>query len=241
MQSRGGAGADYQYIGEKCLMVNEFTYDKAVLRRLETSLSRERLATYHRESGDDFERAARLYTWNTAISAAFYAPLQGLEVNLRNALHSKLAAAYGATWYDNPDTHLSDAAKGHIDRARRDLQRERKPADTPHIVAALSFGFWERLLSHGPRGNNNYEITLWRPALHKAFPQARPRRRQTVHQPIMELRNLRNRIAHHEPIFRRNLEVDHDDILRVLGWICPTTRDWIRHHSSVQSILRLRP
>lgn len=222
-------------------MVNEFPYTDTVLRRLEASLSEDRLATYRRETHNDMEKAVRLYTWNTAISAAFYAPLQGLEVTLRNALHVQLTQAYGPSWYDNPATHLSNVGKQHIERARKDLLRDRKPDDAPHIVAALSFGFWERLLSHGPRGKNNYEIALWRPALHKAFPHAKPRRRQTVHRPIMELRNLRNRIAHHEPVFRRNLRSDYDDILGVLGWICPATSSWIKHHNAVEIVLERRP
>ena len=37
-----------------------------------------------------------LYAWNTAVSAAFYGPLQGLEVALRNAMHRRLAERLGA-------------------------------------------------------------------------------------------------------------------------------------------------
>ena len=222
-------------------MVNEFPYNDAVLARLELTLSPDRLASYHRETGNDLEQSLRLYSWNTEISAAFYAPLQGLEICLRNALHRELATVYGLHWYDNRATGLTPQARDHIDRARRELLRESKPDDAPHIVAALPFGFWERLLTHGPRGKRNYEITLWRPALHKAFPHAQPRRRQTVHAPIQQLRNLRNRIAHHEPIFRRNLQADYDDILRVLGWMCPETCRWVAHHNVIVETLGQQP
>ena len=222
-------------------MVNEFTYNEAALGDLTRTLSVDRLATYSRESGGDRAKAIRLYTWNTAVSSAFYGPLQGLEVALRNAIHIELSRAYGGQWFDNPKTGLSATARDQIDRAKRELQRERKPDDPPHIVAALSFGFWERLLSHGPRGKQNYEMLLWRPALHKAFPHAERRRRQTIHRPILELRNLRNRIAHHEPVFRRNLEADYADILRVIGWICPVTKAWVSHQCQVTQVLAARP
>ena len=46
----------------------------------------------------------------------------------------------------------------------------------------------------------NYDRTLRRPALHRAFP-GRPRRE--VQRKLNSLRQLRNRIAHHEPIFDR--------------------------------------
>ena len=64
------------------------------------------MSTYLRATGGDREKALHLYTWNTALSAAFYGPLQGLEVALRNALHRQLTERYGAEWYDNPAAGL---------------------------------------------------------------------------------------------------------------------------------------
>ena len=37
-----------------------------------------------------------------ASSAAFYGPLQGLEIALRNAIHQQLTRCYSAAWHDNP-------------------------------------------------------------------------------------------------------------------------------------------
>ena len=76
------------------LVKNAFSYTDGVIDALETSLSPERMATYVRHAGGDREKAVRLYTWNTAVSAAFYGPLQGLEVALRNAMHRALAARH---------------------------------------------------------------------------------------------------------------------------------------------------
>lgn len=86
--------------------VNSFLYTEEAIEEIETSLSRERLSTYLDAAGDDRERAIRFHAWNTAVSAAFYGPLQGLEVALRNAMHRPLAERYGPAWYDNPDTGL---------------------------------------------------------------------------------------------------------------------------------------
>jgi len=58
-------------------LVNPFSYTPSIIQALETALSTERLTAYLRVTGGDRERALRLYLWNSEISAAFYAPLQG--------------------------------------------------------------------------------------------------------------------------------------------------------------------
>lgn len=226
------------------MSVKIFPFSNGVLDALETSLSPERVATYASAVGGDREKALRLYTWNTAVSAAFYGPLQGLEVALRNAMHSQLSGCYGLDWYDNPACDLDGMTMNRIDEAKGKLQRGGYAIDPPHMVAELSFGFWVSLLGsggypRGPRGQKkkNYEMTLWRPALYKAFPNARMKRTQ-VHQPLDYLRTFRNRIAHHEPIFNRHLQKDYDSILMITGWICSRTTDWIKHHSRVDQILQ---
>lgn len=76
------------------MVVKVFEFEDGVLEALETSLSPERMATYVNAAGGNREKALRLYTWNTAISAAFYGPLQGLEIALRNAAHHHLSVSY---------------------------------------------------------------------------------------------------------------------------------------------------
>lgn len=223
--------------------VKIFDYEREIVQALGASLSPERLATYEAATKGDTERALRLYTWNTAVSAAFYGPLQGLEVALRNAMHRELSAAYGQCWYDNPACGFDSGTLGRIDAAKSALRRNRYAVDPPHVVAELSFGFWVSLLGKGGRGRapdtgkRNYDMTLWRKALYKAFPNSRRSRAET-HRPLDYLRTFRNRIAHHEPIFNRHLEADYQSILEVTGWICPSTSDWIAHHSRVEDLLK---
>ena len=223
-------------------MVKNFPFDEDILDALVASLSPERIATYMVAAGRDRTKAMRLYTWNTAVSGAFYGPLQGLEVAVRNAMHRALTTSYGTTWYDNSACGFDAGALSRIAGAKDDVRRDGHLVDPPHLVAALSFGFWVSLLGSGGRGpyhdpqKRNYDMTLWRPCLYKAFPGVRMKRAD-IHQKLDYLRTFRNRIAHHEPIFTRHLEADYTSILTVAGWICPKTRDWIAHHSRVQSLL----
>jgi hypothetical protein len=188
--------------------------------------------------GNDTDRALRLYVWNTEMSAAFYSALQGVEIALRNAVHRELSRVYGTHWYDNPALPLSPVAKNLLREAKAAIAQRKKPVIPPRVVAELPFGFWVSLLGPGPSGL--YEMRLWRPILYKAFPNAKLMRKQ-VHLPLDQLRTLRNRIAHHEPIFQRRLADDYHSILQVLGWICADTAAWVDHHSTVQALLAARP
>jgi hypothetical protein len=221
-------------------MVNPFSYLPNIINALERALSPERLSTYLAAANGDHAAALRLYVWNTEISAALYGPLQALEILVRNAFHRELSAVYGPTWYDNPQVPLTPPAWARVADAKDTLRRANRPLDPGRIVAELSFGFWERLLTHGPPGKLNYEMALWRPALHHAFPNSR-RRRADVHKPLPGLRDLRNRIAHHEPIFARPLAAEYQTIIEAIGWMCADTRAWVLHHSTVPSVLASRP
>ena len=76
------------------------------------------------------------------------------------------------------------------------------------------------------------------PALHAAFPHLVGRRRE-LHRKLESLRKLRNRIAHHEPVFARNLTADHERLLGILGAISPVAVDWVKQNSRVpQAISR---
>ncbi len=224
--------------------VNDFCYTDEVLDDIEVLLSRGRLGTYVDAARENREGAVRLHVWNTAVSAAFYGPLQVLEVALRNAMNRRLGERYGEAWYDNGRAGLDRGALERIGDARAEVARDGHGDDLHRVVAALSFGFWVSLLGPGGRAaagrRTNYEMTLWRPALRGAFPHRAPLTRRQAHRPLNALRTLRNRIAHHEPIFGRNLVEDHERILEVAGWISPAIRAWIEHYSRVPAVLESR-
>lgn len=225
--------------------VKVFDLSDEILNELESSLSPERFSTYLAATGGDRTLAVRLYTWNTAVSAAFYGPLQALEVALRNAMSRNLQSVYGSTWYDNPAIGLDKGGLARIEQTKRELAKDKYPVDPPHVIASLSFGFWVSLLGPGgfidwgAKRKSNYEMTLWRSALRNAFPHAVRIARKDVHAPLSFLRTFRNRIAHHEPIFNRHLEKDYESILEIAGWIAPHKRSWIVAHSRVPEMLAM--
>lgn len=210
-----------------------FEYSPEIIEKLIKSLSLDRLSTYGAGSTGCSREALELYIWNTQASAAFYVPLQGLEVTLRNALHRELAKKFGtANWYDT--FGLERQGREKVQKAKESVYAVHRKVAAPHVVAELSFGFWQSLLS------KRYYQSLWVPALHKAFPNAK-RKPTDIQTTLNHLRILRNRIAHHEPIFMRHLSNDYQSILQALTWICPETAKWVEHQSKVDEILMNKP
>jgi hypothetical protein len=220
--------------------VNPYPYDRAALNCVKTSQSPERLQVYLVASNGDDERAAKLYAWNTALSAAFYGPLQIVEVALRNAINRELTAHFRRLdWYDDGTFRLTHFIESRIEAAKVELSTKGKPIDNPHLVAQLGFGFWNGLL--GPGHMKLHEMRLWRFPLRRAFVNLPSATRLTVHDDVNKLRMFRNGIAHHEAIFTRDHIADHQRILRVAGWLYAGLPSWVAHHSRCLAVIAQKP
>jgi hypothetical protein len=203
---------------------------------LQRSVSATRLQRYTSIAAGDAAQALRLYMWNTALSEALYGPLQGLEITLRNKIHERLTSAYGTHWYDNSRLQLRHTQQEQLGNAKQMLGNQGKPIEPARVLAELSFGFWVGLLS--PK----YETHLWRPHLRPLFANALPPFiRKDAHKALDEIRFLRNRIAHHEPILQRRLPEEHQLILTVIQWFCSETASWVGHHSRFAAVYAARP
>ncbi|NDL58873.1 hypothetical protein F7O44_17525 [Phytoactinopolyspora sp. XMNu-373] len=205
---------------------------------LERALSRERLSPYRTHVGGDLQAAISLYEWNATISAAFWLDLSHIEVLVRNAMHAQLTAWCITThghdrWFDDPGRVLTQHHREDILTARKRLKRTGKQADPGRIVAELSFGFWRYLVA------SQYDRTLWKPVLRHGFPH-QPRRRP-LHDCLTRLHRLRNRIAHHEPVYRMPLEQHLADLKTLARWVDPDLCAWITSQSEVAAIFTERP
>ncbi len=101
------------------------------------------------------------------------------------------------------------------------------------VIAEVMFGFWTYLTS------NAHEKTIWVPYLHKAYPGKTDRRK--IHQTLYELREFRNRVAHHEPLLVGS-EFERRKIISVASRLLP--KDAFSHltqNSEVLKILADRP
>jgi hypothetical protein len=234
MLSRGDRGFPLHYKGPAVVTATTV----ADLALLERRISADRLAPYKLAAGGELQAALDLYQWNAETSAAFWVVLGHLEILIRNAMHEQLTALSvgrraGPAWYMALADDLSSEACATIADARRHATAHGRAETAGRVVAELPFGFWRYLLA------SRYERTLWRTGLYRVFPGQG--RRQPVHARLADLHQLRNRIAHHEPVYNRPLAQLHEDAMLVTEWVCPGTRTWVAARSAVPRFLASRP
>jgi Abi-like protein len=189
-----------------------------------------RLSPYLNAAGS-VDNALALYRWNSAMSASLFELVGHAEVVLRNALADELTNlrtasgdSTGAWFWADPQgppwfqPWWQPEMIKNLNRARSKAKDATGTVRPGKVVAELTFGFWRYLLTA------HYEASLWTPALRYAFPQRIAR--STVYDLVEKINILRNRVAHHEPIYRRNLQTDISRIEQLLDWISPDTSQW---------------
>ncbi|MBN9464083.1 MAG: hypothetical protein DI624_00510 [Brevundimonas sp.] len=187
---------------------------------VEAALSLERFARYVAWADGDRERAVSLYTLNTQVSEALYVPLQALEVALRNRIHTVMSAAHGPGWFQPEAGHVTDRQAEQVRAAVAELTEAGKPIEDGRVVAALTFSFWTSMFGRE-------QDDLWKRTLHKiATRDGRFLSRKDFTARLTQVRLLRNRIAHHEPILYWNLPKLHQSMLEMTRWLSPAMDDW---------------
>jgi len=182
--------------------------------QLKYFLSSSRFNLYLSKTGNDFDKAYRLYKINIELSEAFYPILAVLEVSLRNAINENLTNYFNDPfWFKN---NLPVEFLPYVSEATQKITAQRKNVTTDRIIAELNFGFWNRLF------NRYYTGLLWKP-LRLIF-QNMPkylRQRDTIADALYRIRTLRNRIYHYEPIFGnlQDIEQQYNEMLTFLTWL----------------------
>lgn len=217
-----------------------FTTDQ--LTNIPKVLSQPRFATYLQHCNNDRDKALEVYQWNLEISSAFVVPLHILEIALRNAVVDSLTNIYTSNWPWDQNFILSlPNARGY--NPRRNLQQVANNMSAPtmgKVVAELKFVFWEKMFT------SRHDTRLWNSQLKTCFPNAPTGQtvsqiRTQIFNDINSIRSLRNRIAHHEPIFSRNIQDDFDKIHELINWRDAVTADWMNSIQTVTRFISERP
>ncbi len=204
--------------------------------KLERFLSTERLKSYYDATKNCLDSALSLYEYNARLSEAFYIPLQCFEISFRNAINHQLSDSYGADWIFTQRPPFAQNTRQSVKKAINELQRRKgKSLTAGHIVAELKLAFWVSLLAR------RYDSTLWRQSLYRAFLVGGSKSRTVIHGRANALRRFRNRVAHHEPIFNRDTEKTHQEIIEIIGWVCADTAKWTDSQSRFQEVFKTHP
>ncbi|MBX9990174.1 hypothetical protein [Phreatobacter oligotrophus] len=219
-----------------------YPYVEEQLQAIRFALSEARFATYLDEAGGDAVFAARLYLYNARLAKALLFPLAMAEVVLRNAVDRSLSEDFGREWF-TAQRLISQLSRGGADSLRDAMRLSAQrcncalrdaPAD--EVVASLPFEFWCNLFRPNMLG-------LWDQSLRRSFPHLGSDRGQSaVYALAAKLSRCRNRIVHHEPVFKGfDLRSLVADAVELIGWISPDTAGWVRHHSTVMHAIRSKP
>ncbi len=219
---------------------------------VERWLSPPRFAVYLRAAKYDRDAGLHLYEWNARLGSAFGHDLAHLEVGLRNAydrvltdhlhlpqhwtacgdqvfapvLRTRKRGSQGKVTVD-----INAKPRASLERAIREAGgRKALPGK---VIAQLTFGFWRYLTSSA------HEITLWRPALNHAYPAGTSRPYADTR--IGRLHELRNRVAHHEPLLGLAAPKLHLDLVEIATLLDPQLGSYITEHSTVPGVLVTRP
>lgn len=219
------------------------TPDHDAAQAIKATLSTPRIETYEAATPDDptLSSALALYAWNAQVSAALLAPLHICEVSIRNAISEAIVAAHGPQWPWSAGfvRSLPNPLVGYS--ARSDLLSSRvNKTTTGQVIADLKFVFWQTMFT------SRFDARLWTHHLRQVLPYADAKKttaqtRALVYSELEQIRKLRNRIAHHEPIFQRNLATDFQKIHDLIAARCPITAAWMLQNQGAQALILNKP
>jgi hypothetical protein len=203
---------------------------KAILDAVKDALSHARISTYDlavpKLSPED-PSALALYAWNAKVSAALLAPLHICEVVTRNAAADALEAVYGPRWpWDSTFALSLPNPRGQYSPRRDLISVAASQPSTGKVIPELKFVFWQEMFTR------RHDVRLWLIHLKRIFPFHDPLKptsslRREIYADLEAIRRLRNRIAHHEPIFTRNLVDDFQRMVRLVELRSPLVASWM--------------
>ena len=163
-----------------------------------TAISIPRFQRYLQACGNR-DKALALYRANVALSQQLFGVISVFEVILRNSIDRHMIAQQGNEWLENavaPGGYFDISPGCEITYHSIQEAIHRMGIQFTHdgLITRLTFGFWTYLFS--PK-----EFAAAGSSLLGVFPN-RPfgTKQKTIFQNLVKINDLRNRIAHHEPI-----------------------------------------
>lgn len=210
---------------------------------VKAALAPARIATYEAASPDGagLPTALALYAWNAQMSAALLNPLHVCEVVIRNAVSDALVLVYGDSW------HRSSVFQGSLPTSTRGFNAREEISHIAHrypylpkAIPEIKFVFWQKMFTA------RFDTRIWEMHLRTVFPHLDATKtvvelRDSIYNDLDHLRRLRNRIAHHEPIFKRDLADEFMRMSVLISHRCPITAAWMNANQQVSALLAVKP
>lgn len=207
-------------------------------KAIEQTLSISRFSTYRNavttSNGADCSiKALSLYEWNANLSSNFLFPLHIYEVTLRNAISDAITSRYGKDW---PTNSVFQNSLTYKNRKGLLTAMGKKYRGLGKLLPELKLSWWEEMLT------SRHDGRIWNNYIQATFPNAENLKASQIRASLKDacftIRKLRNRIAHHEPIFNQAslLEV-YPLIEKTVGYRCIDTKNWLNKKERVNELL----
>ena len=170
-----------------------------------------------------------LFILISEISAALWVHIIAFETTLREFISEKLQKVYGVMEWWLINNLLSKKDLNDVNYAISRLGNRQLPVNNENITSNLSLSFWVELLGR------RYHETIWLKII--SFFSSYPGRREDFYRKAGEIRNLRNVIAHHGPILRRDLFRDHAYLHELTALLDPELANEVKRKSRVLDLL----
>lgn len=201
--------------------------------KFEYIISSKRMRKYVIACGNDTRKAMTLYRLNLRLSQEIFTVISCFEVALRNAIDREMANHWGSHWLRDLvmpggvffNEKRIEKSRKIIYKAYEGLMHKRKYSHEK-LLAEMEFGVWKYMYS-------GIEYRVSGRILLNIFPN-KPRSTKEknidnsfIFNELDYINNMRNRIAHHEPIcFNSKGEIDtfyvisrYAKIIRLFSWL----------------------
>lgn len=197
-------------------------------------ISNDRLKPYLDSVANSGDDARVLYVLDRELGASLFQDISFIEVALRNAMNRYLTSEYGDDWYCQIGIGFDGRVLGNIADAWNSLP-SKFTKETPvrnqklggRLVAASMFRTWTNMLDKGgssglpaPFDKSDHDKIWDRKALLAVFPGAltvakakdenyehQGLTREWVYKKVLTVRQIRNRIAHHESVAPKGIPI----------------------------------
>lgn len=201
------------------------------LMELEEVLSSERINAYIMPGDPSLDTAIERYLWNMRLAEALWSSFHLTEVTLRNRINKTFSEFYGENWLLNPPKELllsernltnlknvKDRFNAEQDKKKPHLRRALTNND---LVAGVDFGFWTYLFK------SKYD-PIWnrKGVMQQVFPNMPADSSLElieIHDILYRIKKLRNRVAHHDPVYDGPYKEVYAEILMLLEFLSPVT------------------
>ncbi len=161
------------------------------------------MSRYITACSNDSRKAMTLYRLNLKLSQELFTIISCFEIALRNAIDDHYSSIYGNDWLRDSvgvggmfDNNKCRKTGNIVNRALRQLNHNYTPSK---LIAEMDFGFWRYLFSQPQFYSGGQLLLRIFPAKPSSSPAIQYNHRYVFNE-LEKINDVRNRIAHHEPV-----------------------------------------